>query len=51
MLLLYDRVNFFWGGLAPGRSLWAAAAAGSLQTFLGAAGAWPLLGETLPEKV
>ena len=25
-LLLNDHVNFFWGGLAPSRSLWASAA-------------------------
>ena len=45
-MLLHCLANFFWGGLAPGHSLWAAAAA-VLQAFLCVAGTQTLLPETL----
>ena len=31
MLLLHNRVNFFWGRLAPSHSLWGSAAAQSCE--------------------
>ena len=42
-LLLHDCMNFFWGGLAPGHSLWASAAAWSHERSWGWASTQPLL--------
>ena len=50
MLLLHAHVNFFWGGLAPGRGLWALAAAQSRECSWGRL-APAMLSETLPQKV
>ena len=50
-LLLHDRVNIFWDGMAISRSLWALATNSTVPgTFLGVAGTWPLLGEILPRR-
>ena len=47
----HNCTNFFWGGLAPGHSLWASTAAWSCKHSGGWASTWPLLGETLSQRV
>ena len=51
MLLLYNHMNFFWGGLAPSHSLWESAAAGSHECSWGQPSTWPLLSEMLRQRV